>query len=100
MRPPFNKGVRRDLQRETLLGDCGLVAYGLPVAGAADPYTGVAIGAAEVFAELMAFDVGAGGDDGGISVDADDHVGHVYGLIAKLAALPGGDGVLLGRDLS
>ena len=83
-----------------LLRDGGLIAHGLPVAGTADPDARVAVGAAEVFAELVTLHVGAGGDDGSVAVDAYYHVTDINGFIAKLAALAGGDGVLLGRDLS
>jgi hypothetical protein len=83
-----------------LLGDGSLVAYSQPVAGAADPDSGVAIGAAEVFAQLVALDVGACGDDGGVAVDAHHHVTHVDGVVAQLAAFAGGNSVLLGGDLA
>ena len=83
-----------------LLRDGLLVADGLPTAGAADPDAGVAIGTAEIFTELMAFDVGAGGDDRGVAVDANDHFSNVDGFIAKLAAFAGGENVLLGGDLT
>src|ERR1035441_6426450 len=91
---------KRSGRGAVLLRDGGLVAYGLPVAGAADQDARVAVGAAEVFAELVSLHVGAGCHDGGVAVDAHHHVTDIDGFIAELAALAGGDGVLLGRDLS
>lgn len=65
-----------------LLRDCRLIANGLPTAAAAHPDARVAIGPAEVFAELVALHVGAGGHDGGIAVEADDHVADINGFVA------------------
>ena len=48
----------------------------------------------------MALDVGTGGDDRGIAIDTNDHVGHVHGFIAKLATPARGDGVFFGCDLT
>src|SRR5271166_6249076 len=67
---------------------------------AANPDAGVAVGAAEVFAELMSLHVSASGDDGGVPVEAHDHVADIDGVITKLAALAGRYRVLLGGDLA
>src|SRR5450631_722947 len=83
-----------------LLRDCCLIAHGLPVAGAADPDSGVAVGTAEVFSELMALNVGPSGHDCHVAIDANHHVAHVDGVVAKLAAFAGRDRVLLCGDLS
>jgi len=69
------------------------------VAGAADPDAGVTIRTAEVFSELVALHVGAGCDDGRVTVDPHHHITDVDGVIAELAALASRDRVLLGGDL-
>src|SRR5215471_15403500 len=56
--------------RGRLLCDRGLVADCQPMSGTANPDSCVAVGAAEVFTELMTFHFGAGGYDCGISVDS------------------------------
>src|ERR1700732_898057 len=86
--------------RSFLLGYSGLVAYRLPAPAAADPDAGIAIRSAEIFSELMALHLGAGGDDGGVAIDANHHVGNVHSLIAELAASARTNRFLLGRDLA
>src|SRR6202049_403198 len=86
--------------RSVLLGYSGLVAYRLPVPAAANPDAGIAISAAEIFSELMALHVGAGGDDSGVAVDANHHVGNIHSLISELAASPRTNRFLLGSDLA
>src|SRR5438309_6849225 len=86
--------------RSVLLGDSGLVAYRLPVPAAADPDAGIAIRSAEIFSELMALHVGAGGDDGGVAIDANHHVGNIHSLISELAAPTRTNRFLLGSDLA
>src|ERR1700716_4531116 len=83
-----------------LLGYSGLVAYRLPAPAAADPDAGIAIRSAEIFSELMALHVGAGGDDRHIAIDADDHVGNIHSLISKLAASARTNCFLLSSDLA
>jgi hypothetical protein len=87
-------------QAQVLLRDRGLIAHGLPLAIAANPDSSVAIGSAEIFAELVASDLGTGGDYGSIAVYAHDHIRDVHGFVAELAAPAGGDGFLLGRNLA
>src|SRR5450755_2258045 len=84
----------------TLLRDRRLVAHRLPVPAAAHPHAGVAIRAAEVFAKLVTFHIGAGGYDGGVAVEPHHHVAYINRVIADLAALAGGNCVLLGGDLA
>jgi hypothetical protein len=93
-------GRGRPPLHELLLGDGGLVAYGLPVAAAADPDSGVAVGAAEIFTELVASDVGAGGDYGSVAIDSHYHVANVDGVVAELAAFAGGEGILFRGHLA
>src|SRR5215831_19042966 len=62
------------------------------------PHTGVPVGTAEVFAELMSLDVGASGDHSSIAIEADHHVAHIDRIIPKLSALASRNGVLLGSD--
>jgi hypothetical protein len=82
------------------LRDRSLVAYRLPMTGSTDPDASVTVGAAEVLAELAALDIGASCDDGRVAIDANHHVGYVDGVVAKLSALSGGEGILLGCDLA
>src|SRR5271155_6284703 len=82
------------------LGDGGLVADCLSVSVAADPDSSVAIGSAEVFAQLVAFDVGARGDDGSIAIHSHNHIRDIHGFVTELAAAAGGNGLLLGGDLA
>ncbi len=87
-------------QTKLLLGYGLLVAHRLPMASAADPDAGVAIESAEIFAELVAFHVGAGGNDRGVAIDAHDHFADIDRLIAELAALAGRENVLFAGDLA
>jgi len=82
------------------LRDGCLITHGLPASIAADPDAGIAIGSAEIFAKLVAFDVGAGGNNGGVTVDAHHHIRNIHGFVAKLATAAGGDGFLFGGDLA
>src|SRR5438045_1400613 len=59
----------RSSSRSVLLRDRGLVAHGLPVPGAAHPHPGVAVGTAEIFAELVPLHVRPGSHNGGVAVD-------------------------------
>ena len=77
-----------------------LITHGLPVSVAADPDAGVAIGAAEVFAQLMAFDIGAGGDDGSIAIHPHNHIRDIQGFVTELATAAGANGFLLGGYLA
>ena len=86
--------------RRCLLSDCRLVADGLPVSVAANPDASVAIRAAEIFAELLAFHVGAGGDYGGVAIDSHDHIRNIHGFVAELTAAAGSDGLLFRGDLA
>src|SRR4029077_13464418 len=81
---PSASGDDRDRK---LLCHGGLVAYRLPATVVAHPDTGITIWSAKIFAELVTFDIRTSGDDGGVSIDANYHVGHVDSLIAKLSAL-------------
>src|SRR5579859_487167 len=92
--------MKRSFRSKRLLGDGSLVAHGLPAAAASYPDPGVAVGAAEVFAELVALHVGAGRDDGGVAIESNHHVADIDGLVAKLSTLAGGDRFLLGGHLS
>ncbi len=88
------------MQRMTLLCDGGLITSDLPLAVAANPDPSVAIRAAEIFAKLVAFNVSAGGDHGGIAVHPYDHIRDIHGFVAELAAAAGGDRFRFGRDLA
>src|SRR6266571_1528922 len=90
----------RNSSRSVLLRDRGLVAHSLPVPGAAHPHPGVAIGTAEIFAELVTLHVCPGGHNGGVAVDAYYHIADIDGFIAKLATLPSGQRVLFRRHLT
>jgi hypothetical protein len=70
------------------------------MAGFTDPDAGVAIRTAEVFAQLVALDVGARGHDGSISVEADDHVADIDCVVAELSAPPSREGLFLCGDLT
>src|SRR5215469_1740168 len=48
----------------------------------------------------MALDVGTGGNNGRIPVEAHDHIANIDGFIAELAAFAGGESFFLGRYLS
>jgi|ERR1700678_459444 len=87
-------------EQTTLLRNCSLIAYGLPLSVAANPNAGVAIGAAEIFAKLMTLDVGTRGDYGGIAVNPHHHIRNIHGFVAKLTAAAHGDGFFLGRHLA
>src|ERR1700722_4695223 len=111
LRPRSRKGFCRsagiaappkiaDLRLVSLLGHSGLVAYSLPVPIAADPDPGVAIGAAEIFAELVAFDLGPGSNDRRLAVDSHHHVGYVHRFVTQLPALACADSVLFGGYLA
>src|ERR1700694_3573958 len=96
---------RVDLRNEfaecaALLRHRRLVAYCLPVPGAAHPHSGIAIGTAKVFAELVALYVCPGRDHGRVPINAIHHVTYIDGLIAKLAALASRQCFLLRRHLS
>src|SRR5258708_8984847 len=75
------------------LGDGGLVADGLPASIAPDPDAGVAVGSAKIFAQLVAFHIGAGGHHRGVAIEADHHVADVHGFVAELATTAGAEGV-------
>src|SRR6202050_102893 len=89
-----------DQNSRALLRDCRLVADGLPVSVAANPDACVAIRSAEIFAELVAFHVGAGRDHRSISVESNHHVSDVHRLVAELPAAAGRDGFLFRSDLA
>src|SRR5215469_2155429 len=48
----------------------------------------------------MALDVGPGGNDGRIPVEAHDHIADIDRFVAELAAFAGGESFFLGRYLS
>src|SRR5260370_30233237 len=86
--------------RSVLLGYSRLVAHRLPAPAAADPDAGIAIRSAEIFSELMALHVGAGGDHSGVAIDADHHVGNIHSLISQVPASARTNRFLLGSKLT
>src|SRR5260370_19065356 len=86
--------------RSVLLGYSGLVAHRLPAPAAAYPDAGIAIRSAEIFSELMALHVGAGGDHGGVAIDANHHVGNIHSLISQVPASARTNRFLLGSKLT
>jgi len=67
---------------------------------AAHPDASVTIRPAEIFTQLMAFDVSARSNNGRIAVEADHHVSDVHGLVPELPAAAGRHGFTLGGDLA